>query len=429
VPIDTTAVLRTGQPVTTTPGASAAGPGKTTRPPTASRPRLLSALRHPALPAWLFLLLPLTAAGLTATTGCGTVVAWLSGIIAPVAILIGIRWHRPADTTAWWLMFTGGTVVSLSQLLPDGGPPGGHLVYELRDNALTMPGLLLLTIGQIRIARLRGLFATISDRVDAVMLGLAGLLMSWVFVLGPELRGTDRMTAAEVYPALGVPLGVVSVLMLAHRTRMTPALGFFTAGAGGVFLTSAVLMHVGPWFTDHGRMMAYTAIIGALGAAALHPSMADLTLPVPARPVRSSLWRSARLALPLLMAFIGLLAQIHLHEDDSVFVAIVASALALIVTWRMVNAVNRHAEMEHVLRHQATHDPLTGLPNRELLNRVLDDVLDNPCRTAGIGVLFLDLDRFKTVNDTWGHRTGDELLVEAARRMQATVRSGGPRVR
>jgi len=76
-----------------------------------------------------------------------------------------------------------------------------------------------------------------------------------------------------------------------------------------------------------------------------------------------------------------------------------------------------------VLSHRALHDPLTGLANRVLLLDRLDHALARTRRHPGyLAVLYLDLDRFKTVNDNLGHGVGDELLNIVARRLQETVR-------
>jgi diguanylate cyclase (GGDEF)-like protein len=78
---------------------------------------------------------------------------------------------------------------------------------------------------------------------------------------------------------------------------------------------------------------------------------------------------------------------------------------------------------EDRMRHDALHDPLTGLANRTLLRDRLDHALAQSEREAGqTGVLFLDLDGFKRVNDEHGHRVGDELLAALGGRLQAAVR-------
>jgi diguanylate cyclase (GGDEF)-like protein len=78
---------------------------------------------------------------------------------------------------------------------------------------------------------------------------------------------------------------------------------------------------------------------------------------------------------------------------------------------------------EQRLRHQARHDSLTGLPNRSQLQERLDDAI---VRAAGAGgrsfaVMFLDIDRFKLINDSVGHVAGDELLVESSRRISQVI--------
>ena len=77
------------------------------------------------------------------------------------------------------------------------------------------------------------------------------------------------------------------------------------------------------------------------------------------------------------------------------------------------------------LEHRAMHDPLTGLPNRELLMDRLTVALARLGRQGtAVGVLFIDLDGFKEVNDVHGHQVGDELLVSVAGRLRREVRDG-----
>ncbi|MCX5495261.1 EAL domain-containing protein [Kaistia dalseonensis] len=76
------------------------------------------------------------------------------------------------------------------------------------------------------------------------------------------------------------------------------------------------------------------------------------------------------------------------------------------------------------IRHIAHHDALTGLPNRVLLHERLDSAIAQASRTGGkIGVLLVDLDHFKRVNDMLGHYAGDQLLIDITQAMQRCVRS------
>ncbi len=117
----------------------------------------------------------------------------------------------------------------------------------------------------------------------------------------------------------------------------------------------------------------------------------------------------------------------HMRRDGSVFaVEIDSHALSFrgratrIVVARDVTA--REA-LERELEHQAFHDALTGLPNRALL---MDRLRQSHERTKRDGrplaVIFLDLDRFKDVNDGYGHEAGDTLLVDVAHRLQRVIR-------
>jgi diguanylate cyclase len=90
---------------------------------------------------------------------------------------------------------------------------------------------------------------------------------------------------------------------------------------------------------------------------------------------------------------------------------------------RVVNARTEGLEAANrQLRHLASHDILTGLPNRVLLDDRLAQAITHAHRDQSFAVLLVDLDRFKLVNDSLGHRAGDELLCEVARRLGSVVR-------
>jgi diguanylate cyclase (GGDEF)-like protein/PAS domain S-box-containing protein len=87
--------------------------------------------------------------------------------------------------------------------------------------------------------------------------------------------------------------------------------------------------------------------------------------------------------------------------------------------------VSERVALQARLEHLAYHDALTGLPNRALFaDRIKHALAKRSADSAPPAVLFLDLDGFKAVNDSAGHAMGDELLVQAARRLQASVRAG-----
>jgi len=156
---------------------------------------------------------------------------------------------------------------------------------------------------------------------------------------------------------------------------------------------------------------------------------------------------------PLNMEFTRVVEDLRRHERDLIHDALVAArtaarsaillhlglgsvslALAGFIALAMHRLLARHAgiiqrQMSDLraagqrLEHQATHDPLTGLANRALFRRRMTDELEH-ARQEGfmLGVMYLDLDDFKPVNDTHGHQTGDALLCEIAHRLRQTVR-------
>lgn len=116
----------------------------------------------------------------------------------------------------------------------------------------------------------------------------------------------------------------------------------------------------------------------------------------------------------------------------SPLVAVVAIADADAETWIMLPllllplvAVQLTAQLSREREHRALHDPLTGLPNRELLAERIDAGLAEPIAPGErLVVLLLDLDSFKNINDGLGHGPGDSLLVDVARRLALTMRPG-----
>jgi diguanylate cyclase (GGDEF)-like protein len=107
--------------------------------------------------------------------------------------------------------------------------------------------------------------------------------------------------------------------------------------------------------------------------------------------------------------------------DVELFETFAGHTSILLENGRLEHSLAQVTQLKEQLRHQAYHDGLTGLPNRLHLLEAVEQELAHG--TGSAAVLYLDLDRFKTLNDTWGHSAGDELLSEFARRLEGSIRA------
>ena len=103
-------------------------------------------------------------------------------------------------------------------------------------------------------------------------------------------------------------------------------------------------------------------------------------------------------------------------------------ALARTLTFEAAMAIE-NGRLYQELRHRSLHDPLTGLANRSLFDDRAEHAIARQARKDGTGVavLFMDLDGFKTINDTLGHARGDRLLTLIGERLRTVARAGGYR--
>ncbi|MDQ1710666.1 MAG: hypothetical protein QOE45_116 [Frankiaceae bacterium] len=109
--------------------------------------------------------------------------------------------------------------------------------------------------------------------------------------------------------------------------------------------------------------------------------------------------------------------------DRTLFLTLAGHVRTALDNGRLETHVSRLTELKDELSHQAFHDPLTGLANRALFTSRVDQALAAPVDAGSrVAVLFIDLDDFKTVNDTMGHAAGDELLAQVAGLVRAALR-------
>ncbi|WP_143278397.1 putative bifunctional diguanylate cyclase/phosphodiesterase [Blastococcus haudaquaticus] len=138
-------------------------------------------------------------------------------------------------------------------------------------------------------------------------------------------------------------------------------------------------------------------------------------------------------AMELYLPYAPVAAAVAEDVRTMTIALVVCLTVFYLVVFRLIASASRklrhqtdelHSSAERD-RHQATHDALTGLPNRELLRDRLDQSLAAAARSAGeVALLLIDLDRFKEINDTLGHSYGDKLLRQVGPRLQSVLRDG-----
>jgi diguanylate cyclase (GGDEF)-like protein len=266
---------------------------------------------------------------------------------------------------------------------------------------------------------------------------VAGLVIWQFFVVNPGLLADDSLLQGVVfaaYPMSDILLIGAMVGLLFSAIRPTGSLILlvtFTAMFLGADIFYILMDLTGMQSQTVLSDALYCAAYGLLGAAALHPSVArpvaDRRADAETSYLRLALLSGtvfAALALAVLVPALG-------YDYQPVVYLAVALAVAGLVTGRIVSLVRklvsehrRLTDAETKLMHQAEHDSLTELPNRaKLLRHISDEMAAVHDQHQTLYLMFVDLDNFKFVNDSYGHRAGDELLYQASGRIREAVRA------
>jgi diguanylate cyclase (GGDEF)-like protein len=391
----------------------------------------------PPLAVWAFLGVGAIASGAylaTPTTAVGAFIYAGIGIVSAGAVVAG-RWLNRPSTKLPWQLFAA------SLLLAVAGNSTRYLTIQLTHPSLfltalpdliTIPAYLCLGFGLLSMLRQRRPSSGSANTLDGILVAVGAGMIAWSYLIAPAIHITGDPGLIRAINGSYPPLDVAMVYLAArlaftqvrHNAAFRLLLLTITAtlvGDLGWALMAAHLLNAHPWvFT-----FEYCITLIGLGATALHPSMRLLGEPQPVaeRPLRTA--RLGTVACSLLVpAIVALGRPLHSSTDRAVFATGTLIMVGLVV-WRILLAVNEDASSRSRLHHSATHDELTGLANRAgLYRRLVTELAQTDSDGHPPALLFLDLDGFKNINDTWGHSVGDQLLIQVAERLRTITRIG-----
>lgn len=343
----------------------------------------------------------------------------LASLGAIPAVLVGLRRVSPRHRRPWAFLLAGLVVLNISDdgsLLPRGPDVTGTTLLDATAYVL----LLAAAITLVRQQRPKNLGRIIDALIAALALG--GVI--WELVLAPNLAPEyqqDPLKLAVLLIVLALS-GLVGTLAQvdtkrASATSLRPLIAGVTLSLGSNMI---IAVTADPWLVAAAAMMSMGAYTGA-GLFGLDPRAAELVTPAPARPDRLTLGRMVFLGIAVaIVPIVAGARQLADGSRDGLVLVISSVTIATLVMVRIGQLSGQRDEAERALRHDATHDSLTGLLNRTELIAQAGEQLP---RDHSAAIIYLDLNGFKEVNDRFGHANGDRLLVEVAQRLRDCVRA------
>jgi diguanylate cyclase (GGDEF)-like protein len=382
-------------------------------------------LGYAALGAVFVLLVPL---GLLNATSNAALT--LAAVATPIAVFIGIKRYNPVPAWPWWMILIALVMWAVSGVLRATTHQLGNLTAtrSFLPDIFALPPYVLLASAYFGFVRARTKAFQYRLRIvyDALIAGLALLACGWVYVIEPLLSTSHSPDTVKLsvilYPCLSLVL-IVMVFQVAFGTAhdRTVSERFLLASMCAMFcgdtLYTLAEIHVLNG-TDNALNVPYLfTYVAALGCV-LHPSMRGLTeasvrTPTAWSPIRILLV-SVALTVPPLLIF----ESSRDSFDERVGLFVLCLSLTGMAILQIVQALRSIDRSEARLMHSALHDNLTGLANRTLLEEHLNEALNRAARTgARVGVVYIDIDKLRFLNDTLGQAIGDATLIEVGRRL------------
>jgi diguanylate cyclase len=369
------------------------------------------------------------AAHVTGVLGNFTYPLVIAGAI--LCAFLGLRRHHPKVRWPWWALVLTGVLWAIAGVVREATGATGDLTVHrsLLPDLFALPGYALFAIALYGLLRARRVPGDRGARLDGIMLGAGALLLVNELLVVPTLHINGAWVMARIaiaiYPAISTCLLVLAARLAFSSWQPSPAFSLLLAGTACLLLGDVVFaLGDAGWIVVNVRLLEvpYLLVPASIGTAALLPSMSLLDGPHHG-PLRS-IGRGRLIAVGA--ALFGPIAVIAIR--DASFARSVTAAIWLVLAasamLRVAGAMKEQAEFAAKLTYQATHDELTGLPNRTLIVNQLDALRSDSQRTGEpVALMFLDLDQFKLVNDSMGHAIGDELLVQAGQRIGKAVRT------
>ena len=268
--------------------------------------------------------------------------------------------------------------------------------------------------------------------LDLAIIAVGGSIAVWYVVLGPTAMSASpsvlQAAFSIAYPVgdMVLLLGLASVLLRESAPSTRRALRFIAAGLVLYVAGDLVYDYITLHGTYHGGDPVDTFYIVALALFAVAGAAQTAAVGADVLARRSA--PRASWAPYVALAF-GLAILLAANAGEPFFpqlsVAVTVAVLVVLVAARQHLAQRELVRMQRELAHRSMHDALTGLPNRALvLDRAEQMLARAQRRQTPATAMYVDLDGFKHVNDTFGHAAGDELLVAVAQRMLTVVRDG-----